>query len=139
MKFKKNKLFRNSKSKIPIEENTELKIELPQQMGNHSNFERGIVEEMQRDTIIAVTGAWVIENLIQGTFNEIWLFVNQLQLIVLLPLVNVPMPALVKNLFNVMMKAAAFDYFDTDALYMEILQVPETPSLSTNFSLSGFE
>ena len=108
-------------------------------MGNQSNFERGIVEEMQRDTIIAVTGAWVIENLIQGTFNEIWLFVNQLQLIVLLPLVNVPMPALVKNLFNVMMKAAAFDYFDTDALYMEILQVPETPSLSTNFSMSGFE
>ena len=68
-----------------------------------------------------------------------WLFFNQLQVIVLLPLINVPMPASPKYFFNIMMEAAAFDFYDTDSLYMDLLQVEETQAISSNFSLSGFE
>ena len=71
--------------------------------------------------------------------SEIWMFINQLQLIVLIPLCNIPMPANAKILFTLLMQAAAFDYYDTDDIYKQLLKVEETPARSTNFSLSGFE
>ena len=49
------------------------------------------------------------------------------------------MPASAKHFFNIMMETAALDYYDTDQLYMDLLQVKETQALSPNFSLSGFE
>ena len=48
------------------------------------------------------------------------------------------MPANAKILFTLLMQAAAFDYYDTDDIYQQLLKIEETPARSTNFSLSGF-
>ena len=86
-----------------------------------------------------MTTSFVLEYLLGGSMSELWLFVNQLQIIVLIPLCKLPMPANAKKFFSLLMEAAAFDYYDTDDMYMDMFQLEETQARSTNFSVSGYQ
>lgn len=72
---------------------------------------------------------------LQSLFNMI----NAQQLIVLMPLFDINMPANAQLFFNQIMKIAAFDIIDTEAMLNKLLHLKKTKPLNENFNKLGFE
>jgi len=62
-----------------------------------------------------------------------------MQVIVLMPLFLIILPANAGAFFLEMMKIAAFDYFDTSPYLDKMLGLKPTTAQSTNFEALGFE
>lgn len=65
--------------------------------------------------------------------------VNTQQLIVMMPLFKIQMPANASNFFTQIMAIAAFDFYDFTDIIHDIFALEPTESFSSNFETIGFE
>ena len=76
----------------------------------------------------------IINLLLAGPLNQIWGMINNLQLIVHLPLINVIFPGNAFMIFDYMIPIATFDFAPTDAFYPLIFtQLEERDAWSNKF------
>ena len=64
--------------------------------------------------------------------------INTQQLIVLMPLFKVQMPANAQSFFNQILKIASFDIINLDPYLNKMLRLPESQPLNSNFDELGF-
>lgn len=65
--------------------------------------------------------------------------INTQQLIVMMPLFNIKMPANASNFFTQIMSIAAFDFYDFTDVIHDMFSLEPTESFSSNFETIGFE
>ena len=65
--------------------------------------------------------------------------IEALQVIILLPLLSVSMPANTGMFFNKLTQIAAFDPLETNEFLTDLLKLQPKEPLSANFETSGFE
>ena len=65
--------------------------------------------------------------------------INTQQLIVMMPLFKISMPASASGFFASIMAIAAFDFYDFSEALHEIFMIPPTEPISSNFETIGFE
>ena len=53
-----------------------MQVELPPQLSGKQTTEVTIAEEITKDTIIAYSASFIVEQIIRGSMSEIWLFIN---------------------------------------------------------------
>ena len=73
-----------------------------------------------------------------GSLNQIWSLIHSQQIIMLLPLHKIVLPANVGVYYNVMMQIAAFDVVEMDNYYNRMTG-QSTAALSFNFQLIGYD
>lgn len=76
---------------------------------------------------------------IAASLQSIWNMINAQQLIVMMPLFDVVMPANAQFLFNQIMYIAAFNYVELDGPINKLLHLNHTEPLNQNFRKLGFE
>ena len=65
--------------------------------------------------------------------------IEPLQIIILLPLMNVQLPANTGRFFSQLTAIAAFDIFETDEYLRELFDLPPQDPVNQNFETIGFE
>ena len=84
-----------------------------------------------------MTGNYALSFLLAGSLNQLWALVRSQQIIVLLPLYKISLPANASFFFNMLMQIAAFEVMDMDDSYQSITKKATDP-LDDNFSAIGF-
>ena len=82
---------------------------------------------------------FVLNMALSASLNQLWTLVNAQQLFVLMPLLKVVLPGNVYVFFSAIFQIAAFDYYDTNDMLHELLDVPETDPYNESFGELGFE
>ena len=77
--------------------------------------------------------------LLAGSLNQLWSLIRSQQIIILLPLFNVHLPANSAIVFGMLMQIAAFDPYETEPLWNELLRTPATGPLKETFGVIGLE
>ena len=65
--------------------------------------------------------------------------INIQQLIVLIPLFNIILPANASSFYHKLMEIAAFDYYETNELLNDMLNLEPTGPVNINFEMLGLE
>jgi len=81
----------------------------------------------------------VINLLLSFSLNHIWSLVHCQQIIVMMPLFDVNLPANAGYFFRFVLQIASFDIIDVDYYFRAIFGVPGTEPVSLNFEMVGFE
>lgn len=88
---------------------------------------------------MVMTANFAMNILISGSLNQLWSLINTQQLIVMMPLFQVVLPANAGLFFKAVMSIAAFDFYDfTDAVHM-LFEVEPTDPIDSHFEAIGFE
>lgn len=74
-----------------------------------------------------------------ASLNQLWSMINTQQLIVMMPLFNISMPANAAVFFRHIMEIAAFDFVDFGDIIHETFEIEETEPIDVNFDSIGFE
>ena len=78
--------------------------------------------------------------LIAGSLSQVWGMVNNLQMIMHAPLINVQFPGNAFMIYEVMIPIATFEILPTDKIYPLFLPgLPETDAYTDKFERIGFE
>ena len=78
--------------------------------------------------------------LIAGSLSQVWGMINNLQMIMHAPLINVQFPGNAFMIYEVMIPIATFEIIPTDKIYPLLLPgLPETDAFSLKFERLGFE
>lgn len=81
----------------------------------------------------------IINIFITGSLQQLWSAINTQQIIVLLPLFNVLMPANAAYFFSFIMLIASFDIFPVEEYYDDWFGMEPVDPLDQNFDSLGFE
>ena len=71
--------------------------------------------------------------------NFLWSMINTQQIILMLPLFYLSIPANCSIFFGFLMKIAAFDIIPTDYLYEDLLGFEKPDAINENLDAEGFE
>jgi len=82
---------------------------------------------------------FVLGLLISASLNQLLSMVNTQQLIVMMPLFKVTLPANAGMFFSQMMTIAAFEVIDTKPYLDAMLHLPPTDPVNSNFEAIGLE
>ena len=74
-----------------------------------------------------------------ASLNQLWAMVNTQQLIVLMPLFRVNIPANAGSLFAQIMQIAAFEIIEIGEFLDELLGIPSTSPMNKNFAAIGLD
>ena len=89
---------------------------------------------MQSASATFLAGNSIINILIAGSLAEVWGMINNLQLIIFAPLVNVQFPGNAFMLYDVMIVIGTFDYLDTDDIFPNFVpSIEESEPYSPKF------
>ena len=81
----------------------------------------------------------IINILIAASLQQLWSMINTQQLIVMMPLFKITMPANAGIFFAHMMSIAAFDFYDFTDIIHDNFGIEPTEPLDANFEALGFE
>ena len=84
-------------------------------------------------------GNFMLNFILAGSLSSLWQMIESQQLVVILPLFNVIMPANAAQIFNVLMQIAAFDPIPAEDTIGVWLDLEETGPYKNDFELMGFE
>ena len=77
--------------------------------------------------------------ILSASLQQLWSMVNTQQLVVLMPLWNIRLPANAALFFSFIMTIASFDLVPTDTFYDEYFpKMAQTSAINTNFQTLGF-
>ena len=77
---------------------------------------------------------------LQGSLNQVWGMINNLQVIIHAPLINVQFPANAFMLYEVMITVASFDIMPSDIILPEMFpKLDQENPFSDKFERLGFE
>ena len=86
----------------------------------------------------AVASNFAINILLAGSLNQVWGMLNNLQLVLHSPLINVQFPANAFLVFDVMISVATFDLLPTDLILPELFtNLPEDDPFTDKFDRLG--
>ena len=74
-----------------------------------------------------------------ASLNQLWSMINTQQLIVMIALFQVTMPANAGMFFRTIMSIAAFDFYDFTDIIHELFSIEPTDPIDKNFESIGFE
>lgn len=113
LKFKDSSFFTDIYG-YSIEADLSLTAKIPPQI---SAEEKAIIDTtgaaMQNGSSLALASNFVLNLALAGSLNQLWSLIRSQQLIILLPLFNVILPANAGMVFNMLMQIAAFDPYET--------------------------
>ncbi len=78
---------------------------------------------------MAMASNFVINILISASLNQLWAMINTQQLMVMMPLFKIEMPANAGIFFKHVMEIAAFDFYDFGDIIHEHMQIEPTDPL----------
>lgn len=131
-------LFTARNGKQLDKEKREITREIPTQIQASNQVQaylNSVSEAFQAVTYSSVAGGFffkLVLNLILG-------MINTLQLLVLLPLFKVRVPANAATFFSSLMEIAAFDFVDTSGVLDWIFYLEPTEAINGNMDVAGFE
>lgn len=82
---------------------------------------------------------FVLNILISASLNQLWAMINTQQLMIMMPLFQITMPANAGLFFRSLMEIAAFDFYDFSDIVHDLFQIVETETVDVNFEAIGFE
>lgn len=82
---------------------------------------------------------FVLNILISASLNQLWAMINTQQLMIMMPLFVITMPANAGLFFRSLMEIAAFDFYDFSDIVHDLFQIEETEAIDANFEAIGFE
>ena len=84
-------------------------------------------------------GNFALNFFLAGSLNSLWSLIESQQLVVVMPLFNVILPANAGIIFSVLMNIAAFDPIDAEVTVIPLLDLEETGPYESKFDVLGFE
>lgn len=86
-----------------------------------------------------MAGNLVLGFILSASLNQLLTMINTMQLVVMLPLFKITVPANAGMFFSQIMQIAAFDFFETGPYIDALLGLPPSEPLNANFEAVGFE
>jgi len=96
-----------------------------------ANIVKGVV-------VATFASSAIVQLIISGSLNSIFGATRYMQLLVHMMLINIMLPANASIFFGSLLKIAGFDLVPTDAMFVYLFDIEETP-ISTNFDYLGYE
>ena len=87
---------------------------------------------------VALVSNIILNFFLSASLQQIWSMINAQQLVVLLTLFNVKMPANASIFYVNLMAIASFDFYEMGEFYDDILSLEPTAPYNENFELIGF-
>ena len=105
-----------------------LQRELPTQlqMGGSEEKIQSVISWASESSKVAMASNFVINILISASLNQLWSMINTQQLIVMMPLFQIQLPANAGMFFRSVMEIAAFDFYDFTDIIHELFQIEGT-------------
>lgn len=82
---------------------------------------------------------FVLNIIISASLNQLWAMINTQQLMIMMPLFQITMPANAGLFFRSLMEIAAFDFYDFSDFVHDLFQVEPKETTDLNFEAIGFE
>ena len=76
---------------------------------------------------------FVLNIIISASLNQLWAMINTQQLMIMMPLFQITMPANAGLFFRALMEIAAFDFYDFSDFVHNIFQVEPKETTDLNF------
>lgn len=130
----RNNLLFMSKSGHLIDQDTTLKRKLLPQLktsdeeGKSTTFLRGL-KATRTTSAVVVTVLLILHFLLKLALNHLWSMIDSQQLIVLLPLLDIRLPAKTNLTFSFLMQIAAFDYIETGYYFEKMFETQSSEPL----------
>ena len=80
----------------------------------------------------------VLNIFLSASLQQLWSMINTQQIIVMMPLFSINLPANAGVFFGFIMQIAAFDILPTDSFYDTYFNIDETEPMNSNFEQIGF-
>ena len=119
----------------------EIRSKLPPQVvpGGITNAIQGTGDSLQIMSTTSLASNAAINVFFAGSLSQVWGMINNLQLLVHSPLINVQFPANAFMLFDVMISVATFEILPTDDIFPVFFsKLPEDSALTDNFDRMNF-
>ena len=98
----------------------------------------GIGDTMQTVSITALASNSLVNILLAGSLSQVWGMINNLQMIIYAPLINVQFPGNAFLVYDVMIIIGTFDFLPTDDIYPLIFpSLKESEPYSAKFDRVG--
>ena len=81
----------------------------------------------------ALIGNFALNLALSASLNQLWSMINTQQLFVLMPLMKVTLPENAQTFFLSIFQIAAFDFYDTNDLLHNLLDIPVTEPYNESF------
>ena len=117
-------------------------MEIPKQLpkGEIQAFVTGTQNQVASGSKIVLIGNFALNFLLSGSLNDIWSAINAQQLIILMPLCDVSLPANVLDFFGKIFEIAAFDIYPNLGENINwLLNLEPTEPMTKGFEELGFE
>ena len=85
------------------------------------------------------TSSFVLNVLLAGSLNSLWSLIESQQLVIIMPMFNLIIPAQAAVFFNVLMQVAAFDPIPAEKTIDIWLNLEATGAYKPKFGILGFE
>ena len=83
----------------------------------HANFVNGMVGSVYASSQVVIGGSFTSNLILNASLIYLWTFINAEQLIILLSLFYLSMPANMLMFYQVLQRLSTFEYFPTDPIY----------------------
>ena len=95
-------------------------------------------ESATTTTQAVMAGNLVLQLFLSASLNYLWAMINTQQIILMMPLFNLALPANAGIFFGLLMQIASFDIIPTDIFFNEVLSWVSTDPVNNNFNSVGF-
>ena len=95
-------------------------------------------ESATTTTQAVMAGNLVLQLFLSASLNYLWAMINTQQIILMMPLFNLALPANAALFFGFLMQIASFDIIPTDIFYNDVLNWVTTDPVNENFNSVGF-
>jgi len=116
-----------------------LERDLPPQLGADDSEAQAVIGEAVEGAKNALRVNFVLTLVLSAGLNQLLQMIHTQQLVVLMPLFKVIIPANASLFFAQMMAIAAFDLIETGPYLDVLLNLPPSDPLNSNFAAVGFE
>lgn len=128
----RQRVLQQSQSKYSfLELETRIPKQVPAEGGHASAIEA--LEGAASSSKYVLLGNFLMNLVLSASLNQLWVMINTQQLIVLLPLMKVQLPANAAIFFKSIFQIAAFDFYDMNDVIHEALELEPTEPFNENF------
>jgi len=140
--FRDPEMFRGVNTLLIKPDKRTLQRVLPGQLQVSEEGTAGIeaaVKNAEKGMATVVAANFVLTLLISASMNHLLSMINTQQIIVMMPLFKITLPANAGVFFNALMTFTAFDIIDTSPFLNWLLQLEPAQPVNSNFEAVGFE
>ena len=85
-----------------------------------------------------LVGNGLMNLLLQGSLNQVWGMINNMQVVIVTPLMSVNFPGNALLLYNKFITVATFDFLPTDDIYIYLWDFPDDEPFNDKFDMLGY-